>query len=87
MVSEGLALSLDEEADVLYVRKADCRLRSSKEAPSDSFLILNTDESGAVVGLQILFASELKQHWPQHPDRHLVPRELALALDNWILSS
>ena len=84
MVSEGLALSLDEEADVLYVRMRDRRLLSSRVAPSDSFLILNTDAAGNIVGLQVLYASELKTSWARHPDRALVPAPLANAIDEWV---
>lgn len=77
-------LSLDQATDVLYARIPDAGIARSREAPSDGFVILNEDESGAVVGVQILYASEFAEHWGEHPDRHLLPVELIEALDRWV---
>lgn len=77
-------VSFDPAGDVLYVRAPGARLRNSTEAPSDSYLILNYDDTGAVVGLQVLAASELGGCWSTHPDRRLVPDSLALAIDHWL---
>lgn len=80
------ALALDEASDVLYLRLPGRSLYSSSQLPSDSFLIVNRDATGEVVGLQALYASDLVHAWSEHPDRHLLPPSFAAAIDTWASS-
>lgn len=84
MISTSCASTdLDTAADVLYVKLEGVRIATSREAPSDDYLILNEDNEGRVVGVQVMFASEFADSWCAHPDKEMLPAELLLALDNW----
>lgn len=74
----------DDSADVLYVRRDVARIVNSKEAPDDGYLILNYDSLGSVVGVQLLFASEMDLiYWRSHPDRNVLPVDILTELDSW----
>ncbi len=81
--SPSVSLDLDSNADVLYLRLEGARIEHSREAPSDDSLILNMDREGQIVGVQVLYASNLAEHWHEHPDKGMLPAALCSALDNW----
>ncbi len=84
MQNPELVITFDTESDVLYLRRTGYELRSSNPLPSDAFIIVNRDLAGEVVGLQVLYASDLPRVWAEHPDRHLLPPEFTRTLDTWV---
>lgn len=77
-------LDYDPGADVLYVRHPGHPIRVSREAATDSELILNEDTGGYVVGLQLLGAAQLgAAGWAHHPDRKQVPPLLHATVARW----
>lgn len=84
-MSHDVSLTIDERADVLYARRPGVPIRTSREAPGDSYLILNLDAGGNVVGVQLLAAHEMPaDFWREHPDRGALPPDLLAALDRWM---
>ena len=87
MTNDDINIRVDSSAAVLYAKRLGARIVASHEAPSDSGLILNTDERGAVVGLQLLDALTVdSEWWRTHPDRRAVPEDLFCTVDRWLLS-
>lgn len=75
----------DAESDVLYVKRDVAMVARSREAPTDSYLILSRDIHGAVVGFTLLAAREMPPtFWLTHPDRGALPDDLLAALDAWM---
>lgn len=75
----------DQTNDVLYV-KLGHRIKISRELEHDAATILNMDESGQVVGLQVIEASGLSpEAWAEHPDRAEIPEDLHDAVAFWII--
>ena len=77
-------VSYDKTADVLYLKDPDATIASSAPLPGDDFVILNRDKSGAVVGLQLVSASEMTlDDWLDfyHVD---VPKPLFGAVSKWL---
>lgn len=79
------AVTHDEHADVLYVLEEGCMVRRSVTGTEDGYLVINQDTGGRVVGLQILFVSDMTADtWRQHPDKDLIPAELHAEVESWI---
>jgi len=56
-------------------------------AQYDGHLLLELDESGQVVGIELLNASVLKHsYWKTHPDRNSLPLELIQGVDHWMIN-
>ena len=57
----------------------------SREAAHDGYLIVNLDAAGAIVGVQLLAASEVPSAlWRNHPDRGALPDDIARTIDAWV---
>lgn len=75
----------DGGSDVLYVKRAGATIRTSREAAHDGYVIHNLDAAGAIVGVQLLAASELPSAlWRNHPDRGALPDDIARTIDGWV---
>jgi len=80
-----VVVDYDSQGDVLYVRRSDARVTNSNEAPSDGYLILSNDATGAIVAAKLMAASEMPvAFWPTHPDRELIPLDLRAEMDVWV---
>ena len=81
----SIELRVDADHDVLYAKRLGARIHLSDEAPTDSFLILNRDADGDVVGVQFLAVNEMElEYWRHHPDRGFLPADILAALDGWM---
>lgn len=75
----------DAQSDALYVRRDEASIVTSREAPSDGYLVENLDLIGRVIGIQLLFASDMNAlGWAAHPDRDGLPADLSEAVSDWI---
>ncbi len=75
----------DGGSDVLYVKRAGATIRVSREAAHDGYVIVNLDATGAIVGVQLLAASEMPvAFWRNHPDRSALPDDIARTIDAWV---
>jgi uncharacterized protein YuzE len=84
-MNAAVALHADELSDVLYAKVEGASIRTSREAPNDGDLILNLDENGRVIGVQVLGALSLTAHaWLEHPDRRMLPVEVSAAVEQWL---
>lgn len=60
-------VSYDEQADVLYVKIHEAKIVDSEPLDGDDFVIVNRDAAGRMVGLQLLYASEITTwRWERH---------------------
>ncbi len=85
MTDVPVLLRHDGGSDVLYVKRAGATIRTSREAAHDGGLIVNLDAAGAIVGVQLLAASELPAAlWRNHPDRSVLPDDIARTIDAWL---
>lgn len=85
MTDVPVLLRYDNESDVLYVKRAGATIHTSREAAHDGGLIVNLDAAGAIVGVQLLAASELPAAlWRNHPDRSALPDDIARTIDAWV---
>lgn len=79
------AVTHDVGSDVLYVLEEGCEVHRSVTGIRDGYLILNMDILSRVVGLQVLYISDLTEEaWRQHPDRGMIPAELHAEVESWI---
>ena len=84
-MSSAIVLTFDDVQDVLYAKRVSAIVKSSAEAPSDSYLILNMASDGSVVGVQVVDANGIPtEEWKHHPDRSLVPKDILDVVDRWI---
>lgn len=83
-------IAYDVMSDVLYANLAgsgnsDRALAYSREAPTDSYLILSYDFKGNVGGLILLCAKQMpRDYWLKHPDKEKVPALLHNAVSEWL---
>lgn len=84
MNKNGVQVTYDSSADVLYVHRAGTSIHRSKETEHDCHLILNMDSHGEVVGVQLLAARETPAWlWSVHPDKKSVPTDIFDAVEDW----
>ena len=74
-----LKTSYDRANDVIYIKKEGCHIANSKECADDSMLILNYDLSGKIVGIQLMYASELKEA-PHYVDDYPLTHDFKVAI-------
>ena len=55
----ALKVKYDRVQDVLYVKEEGLQILDSEECADDCNLILNKDRAGKIVGIQLLYASDL----------------------------
>ncbi len=81
-LTQPIIHTYDSEVDVLYIRYEGVKIAYSEEAPHDKHLIINFDYIRNVVGLQLLF---VRNHldWANHPDKALIPEDLAKVVEEW----
>ncbi len=77
-----ISLKYDAQAEVLDIWIPDVKVVHAQPSANDNNLILEYDDSGAIVGIQILSPGDLT-HWENHPDRTLIPDLILEQLDLW----
>lgn len=54
-----MSTAYDAANDVLYVLREGASIHRSRSCPHDDYTVLGADASGAIVGLTLLFASDM----------------------------
>ena len=84
-MGDPLIISIDAVAGVLYVKRVRAHIVDAREADSDSGLVLNMNESGETVGLQLQGALSIDTVWWRgHPDRAQLPEDLFSGVERWL---
>jgi uncharacterized protein YuzE len=79
-----IVIVYDDLTDVVSAHLADAAGGDVDRASADSYLLLDKDVNGAVVGVEIMGASALiPSRWRTHPDRPLIPSAMLQELDRW----
>jgi len=82
---KNLDLDYDPSGDVLYVKVAGARIRAGRPVEGDDFVILNVDQDGVVVGLQLIDAREMSAvRWREYFATPEIPEEIFAAVDAWL---
>jgi hypothetical protein len=85
LLSTKVLIDFDGLTDVVSVYLADTMAAHFGPAPTDHHMLVERDEGGRVVGVEVLGASALvPSFWNRHPDRHILPSEILDELDRWL---
>lgn len=80
-----IMIDFDDLTDVVVVQRDGAAIVKARPAPHDNHLMFELDASGAVVGIEVMGASDrVPSFWRGHPDRGLVPAEILSEADRWL---
>lgn len=79
-------LDFDQVRDVLYIKRDDVKIKTSRDFFKDSHIIISYDDNYLMVGAIILEAHSYINYWARHPVRQVLPEDIVNSLDAWFLS-
>jgi uncharacterized protein YuzE len=78
-------LHYDEAGDVLYLKLEHAKIHASAPLPDDGSVLLERNQTGQIVGLQLMCAKEMTQErWRKFYRTCDMPWWMYITVDNWL---
>jgi len=76
----------DKASRVVYIRRCGTakKIKKSKPVPGDDYILLDLTESNEIVGVTLLFPTDLShEEWLAQGSRDHIPKDLRAMVDKW----